>query len=297
MSTPIIKYLKLIIGGFAFAAGFQFFLLPNEIIIGGVSGLSMIIYHLTGFPPGIMIFIGNLPLFFLAWRLLGLRFIAFASLGVLISSLAVDGFALLNVSVTADPLLASIYGGAISGAGVGLIMSAGATTGGSDLAARMLRTRRPDISAGRFIMLIDGAVILLGAFILRRHDAAMYALFSAVISNRVVDLILYGANYAKVMHIITEEGAAISSSIIEKKQRGVTIIPATGGYTGTNKSVLLCAIRQTQQIAGLTQIVRDIDPNAFIIIHDAREIHGLGFQASADIPQTIKREKKHHGER
>lgn len=271
------KYIRWLAGSVLFAVGFQFFLLPNNVLLGGVSGLSMIAHHLTGFPAGVLLFVFNVPLFLISARVLGKKAVLTALCGAALNSVLIDLAALSGIVATTDVLLAAVYGGAIIGTGLGLMFSVGASGGGSDLIARMFRTRRPDISLGRFIMLIDAAVITLGAFTLQRFDSAMYALLTILISNRIIDAILYGVNYAKVAYIITNQGDMLKDEIMQSLQRGVTILPAVGGYSGEDKTVLLCAIKQNQQITELKRLVEEIDPGAFIIIQNTREVQGNGF--------------------
>jgi len=238
----------------------------------------MILHHLTGLPSGIMIIVMNIPLFLIAWKMFGFRFMLFAAFGLVLSSTAIDLFAyyLGSIRPTEDLLLSSVYGGAVMGLGIGLIISAGSTTGGSDLAARMFRRRRPDISIGRMIMVMDAAVIIFGAIILQRYESAMYAMFVTIISNRIVDAVLYGVNYAKVLYIISDKDTQIREKITSM-QRGVTVLKGVGGYTGNEKTVLLCAVKQNQKITEIKRVVYSLDPHAFIIIHEAREVLGLGF--------------------
>lgn len=269
-------YFLIVLGAVVFAAGFQFFYYPNDIIAGGITGISMIINHLTGWPVGVMIIVMNVPLFALAWKHFGLRFMLGSLLGMGLSSILMDLFSMLGVSATDNPLLACIYGGLCTGTGLGLIYLAGATTGGVDIVAKFVRRSRPYMNFGTIILGMDVLVIATFALVFDRFESAMYAVIGMFISARTIDTVLYGINTSKLCYIISEQFEVIKSAITEELGRGVTILHGEGAYTGNPKQIILCVIKR-QQITDVRRIVRMTDPNAFMVITDAKDVFGDGF--------------------
>lgn len=268
--------IKIVIGASIYAGGFRLFLYPNDIVPGGVSGIAMIVNRLTGFPVGTLALLLNVPIFLIAWRVWGGRFLLGSLLGMAVSSLMIDVFAYLPPLVTGNPLLGALFGGAIVGFGLGLVFSAGASTGGSDIVAKLLRLRLPYLNMGRLVLATDVVVIFAFALIFRDFESLLYAIIASFMSSKLVDGVLYGFDYAKVAYIISDRWADLSQRITEELQRGVTLLAAQGAYTGREKQVILCAVKQ-QQIVALKRLVRAIDPQAFFILCEAREVLGFGF--------------------
>lgn len=276
LSEYVLKYAVIVLGSMLFAAGFQFFLYPNSIIVGGVSGIAMIINYLTNLPVGIMTIVLNIPLFIVAWKYFGGKFIISSLVGMLLSSVLVDILALINYSPTNDMLLACIIGGAIKGLGLGMIYYAGATTGGTDIIAKFVRLRFPYINFGTIVLITDAVIIIAFAAIFNRVEAAMYAVISMFVVSKVIDLVLYGIDNSSVCYIISENKEQIAKDITDKLHRGVTIIKGEGAYSHNEKQVLLCVIKRTQ-IADIRKIIKNIDENAFFIVSDAKNVFGKGF--------------------
>lgn len=272
----VIKYTKVFIGSALYAVGFQFFMYPHSIVPGGISGIAMIINYLTQLPVGVLTIILNIPLFIVAWRKMGLSFVISSMIGLVLTSVMIDLLSMVSFEVTDQILLACIYGGAIKGLGLGLIYSAGTSTGGIDIPARLLRRKYPYINYGTLVLYLDIVVILAFAVIFKKYESAMYALVAMFIVSKVVDLVLYGASASKVCYIITDSSDAVKNAITETLRRGVTYLHGEGAYSRKNKEVILCVIKP-QQIVELRKAVREIDEAAFIIISDAREVFGNGF--------------------
>lgn len=270
------EYIFIVVGAAAYAAGFQFFFYPNDIVTGGVTGVAMIINYLTDLPVGVMIIIINIPLFALAWKRFGLRFMLGSLVGMGVSSVLVDLFSLIGLSATDNPLLACIYGGLFTGFGLGLIYLAGVTTGGVDIIAKIVRRRRPHMNFGTIILIMDVVVISTFALVFDKFDSAMYAIIGMFISAKTIDLVLYGIDTSKVCYIISDENEKIKNMITTELDRGVTILHGEGAYTGSPKRVLFCVIKQ-QQIAEVRRIIRATDPGAFMIVTDAKDVFGDGF--------------------
>ena len=277
----IVKYALVVLGSALFAAGFQFFLYPNSIIVGGVSGIAMIINYLIGLPVGIMTIVLNIPLFIIAWKHFGGKFIISSLVGMLLSSLLVDLLATLNYSPTGAMLLACIIGGAIKGFGLGIIYYAGATTGGTDIIAKFVRLRFPYINFGTIVLLTDAVIIIAFALIFDRVEAAMYAVIAMFVVSKVIDLVLYGIDNSSVCYIISENSEQLIKDITDKLHRGVTILSGEGAYSHKDKQVLLCVIKRTQ-IADIRKIIKNIDENAFFIVSDAKNVFGKGFGDISD---------------
>ncbi|MBP3484295.1 MAG: YitT family protein [Oscillospiraceae bacterium] len=276
-----VKYALVALGSALFAAGFQFFLYPNSIIVGGVSGIAMIINYLTGLPVGIMTIVLNIPLFIIAWKHFGGKFIISSLVGMLLSSVLVDVLAVVDYSPTDDMLLACLIGGAIKGLGLGLIYYAGATTGGTDIIAKFVRLRFPYINFGTIVLLTDAVIIIAFAMIFDRVEAAMYAVIAMFVVSKVIDLVLYGIDNSSVCYIISENSEQLVKDITDKLHRGVTILSGEGAYSHKDKQVLLCVIKRTQ-IADIRKIIRNIDENAFFIVSDAKNVFGKGFGDISD---------------
>ena len=275
------QYLLIVVGAALFAAGFQFFLYPNSIIVGGVSGIAMIINLLTKLPVGLLTIVLNIPLFIIAWRYFGTGFIVSSLVGMLLSSVFVDLFALLSISPTNDMLLACIIGGAVKGLGLGIVYYAGATTGGTDIIAKFIRLRFPYLNFGTVVLITDCFIIVAFAAIFNKIESAMYAAITMFVVSKVVDLVLYGIDNSSVCYIISEKSDQLVTDITDRLHRGVTILEGEGAYSHQNKQVLLCVVKRTQ-IADIRKMIKSIDENAFFIITDAKNVFGKGFGDIAD---------------
>ena len=274
----ISKIARLILGCVIYGVGFQFFMYHNAIPTGGVTGVAMIINYLTGLPVGIMGIVINIPLFAVAWKKLGWRFLAASLVGMALSSLMVDALALTPVNLTDDPLLGCVFGGLIKGFGLGLVYSTGATTGGVDIVAKLLRRKYQYINFGTIILILDVAIILAFAMTLGKYDSAMYGLMAMFISTKVIDFVLYGALTSKLCYIISDSSEKVKTDIVNKLHRGVTLLRGEGAYSGREKQVLLCVVKR-QQVMELRKLVRESDEKAFLIFTDARDVYGKGFMS------------------
>ncbi|MBO4831892.1 MAG: YitT family protein [Oscillospiraceae bacterium] len=275
------KYLIIVVGSAVYATGFSFFLYPNSIVTGGVTGIAMIINYLTSLPVGVLTIIMNVPLFIMALRKLGLRFCIGSLVGMILASVFVDIFTSLRINATSNMLLASLYGGLIEGAGLGLVYRVGASTGGSDIASKLLRAKYPYINLGTIILLVDMVVVIAFAVIFKRFDSVMYSIIAMFVSTRVVDFVLYGVSTSKLCFIITDSSDEVKKAITTTLNRGATLLHGEGAYSGASKEVILCAVKK-QQVVELRRLVRSIDENAFIIYTTAQEVFGEGFQDIMD---------------
>lgn len=277
----LIIYAKILIGSVIYAASFRFFIYPNDVVLGGVVGIATILNYLTDLPVGVMTIVFNIPLFIFSWKHLGLKFLISSLVAMLVSSTLMDLMESINFVATTDPLLASTFGGAIKGVGLGLIYSTTATVGGTDIIAKFLRRRYQHINFSTFILAMDVAIFLIFALFFGKLDSAMYSAICMFITTQVVDIILYGAVNSKVCYVITDESVAVKEAITAKLRRGVTYIHGEGAWSGQQKNIILCVIKRNQ-IVELKKLVREIDEKAFMIVSDSREVFGKGFTRISD---------------
>ena len=260
-----------------FGVGFDLFLQPNQINVGGMSGVGQILSCLTGFGSvAFWTFLLNVPLFLLGLKSIGRQFFLGSLLGMLLSNLFLELFSGLPVPET-EPLLAVLYGGLLSGLGLGLVFSVGASTGGSDILGRLLRPKFPGLPIGKIMLAIDAAVVILTGIVFRDVNKTLYSAISIYVSSMMLDSVVYGLDYSTVAMIISDRHEEISKAITEKLERGVTILNGHGYYSGREKQVVLSAIKK-KQVAELKRIVIDVDPDAFIILQEAHQVLGDGFK-------------------
>ncbi|MBO5797394.1 MAG: YitT family protein [Clostridia bacterium] len=272
------SFLHYIAGSVLYAVGVDMFISPNELVPGGVTGISLLINHVVpAFPVGIGIIVINLPLLLLAWRFLGRSFTLRTSFVTVFSSVTIDLLEPFLPHYTNNPLLAAIFGGVLSGVGLVLIFLRGATTGGSEIVARLLERRYPHISIGRLMLLVDGLVIGASALVFGRLEAAMYAAVLVFVSALVMDELIGGTRRTRTVLIITEKREELALSLTNKIQRGITVLDAAGAYTGDPRQVLMCAVRPSE-VYPLRLLVREADPGAFIIVLNSEQVLGAGFQ-------------------
>ena len=266
-----------LIGCLIAGMSFSWLTFPNNIVSGGLTGIGQILNLLTGLPVGVMVIVMNVPLFLMAWRQFGLRFIIYSLIGMVGSSLAIDFFALFRVVLTDDILLAAVYGGLLKGLGYGLIFTTGGTSGGTDILSRMLRRKYAYIQLGNISLCLDAVVVTAFAIIFKRADAAMYTIITMFVSSRVVNLLLYGSANSSVCYIVTVHPHDIARAIGDRLRRGATLLKGEGAYSGEERDVVLCAVKR-QQIPTLKKIVSDIDEHAFVIVTQSHEVFGKNFQ-------------------
>lgn len=275
-------YGLILVGALLQALALRLFLVPAQLASGGVSGLSQIINHYTGLPIGVMVFLGNVPLFFLGWRYLGgTQFALRTAFAVVAFSFLTDFLVPFfpKGGVTHDLLLNTLYGGVISGVGYGLVYRGRGTSGGSDILARVLNHWR-GISLSQSYLLVD-SVVILGAGLTFGWTNALYALILLYISGIAAEGTTEGTNVIRTALIITSEPQAVSRRILEEMERGVTLLPARGGYTGLERTVLYCVVSRSE-VVQIKSLVREADPKAFMVIGQAHEALGEGFKQLSD---------------
>ena len=280
-------YILIAMGALIQAVSLRIFFVPADLASGGVSGIAQLINHFTGWPIGLMILIGNIPLFALGWRFLGGRRFAlrtavaivtyslFTDLLVKLPFFAPNGAAsyLIN-DLKGDIFLNSLYGAIISGIGYGLVYRARGTSGGSDILARILNKWR-GISMTQSYLMVDTLVILSAGFVFGWKQA-LYAMITLYVSGLVAETVLEGGGTVRTAMIVTSKPENVSARVMEDLERGVTVLEGTGAFTGASKPVLYCVISRAE-VSTLKTIVHEIDPEAFMVIGVAHEALGEGF--------------------
>lgn len=264
------------IGSALFALGFAMFLIPNDINTGGISGLAMILRELLGFGSiGTLTLVMNIPLFLIGGVKIGKRFFAGSLIGMVLSSVLIDLFALIPFA-TPEPLIGGLYGGVLCGAGLGLVFMAGASTGGSDILVRLLKKKYRNLPIGSISMMFDAMVVLLTGLVFRDTSKALYSGVVVFVCGQVIDAVVYRFDYSRVALIISKEHEKIAKAISDQLDRGATYLHGSGSYTHQNIEVVLAVVRKGQ-LAELKELVMDIDENAFVIVQEAHQVLGDGF--------------------
>ena len=281
MSAKFRGYLKsytiIFIASVIFGITFDGFFVPNQISLAGITGIGQILNHwFPALPIGVAVILLNIPLFLLGWKYLGGHLLISSAVAMFLTSIMVDIVDAIYKFPPMEPMLACIFGGVCLGLSVGLVLQQGATTGGTDLIARLLKLKFKYLPMGKLLMAVDVVVILAVALEFHNVYSAMYGLIALWISSLVIDKVLYGMDSSKVAYIISQKSDAISKAICSKMRRGVTILHGAGSYSGEPVDVLMCAFKQ-KQIVDLKQNVKDIDPDAFLIVCDAHDVLGQGF--------------------
>lgn len=272
------------LGTAVYAFGLHYFVLPNQLMEGGVTGIGILLNYAFGWPLSLSTLALNIPLFFIGWRMLGGRSMFLTIYGTLsltlflwlIEQAAVAGL-MQPFVMERDVLLAALYAGVTLGGGLGLVFRYGATTGGADIIARIL-SRNRGWSMGQIILVIDAIVISLSLLFIP-VERVLYTLVVVFIATKLIDFIQEGAYSAKAFSIITDHGREIAEAVTKQLDRGVTIVPAVGGYSRGNKEMVYCVVGR-QEVRKLKLIVHAVDANAFIVVSDARDVIGEGFRES-----------------
>lgn len=273
----IIDLLLYLVGSIIYSLAIPTFISPSHISPGGFTGVALIFNFLIKVPVGLTLLILNIPLMLAAYKKLGLYFILRSCAITVLVSFFLYVSERLIPPFNGDVILSAIFGGILIGTGLGLIMIRGGTTGGVDIIAKLINLKFPHISVGRVILLFDGLVVLISAVCYKNFSGMLYSAIAIYVTSITLDFVLYGGDKGKLVYVISENGNAIATEILNGISRGVTKINATGAYTGKNKKILMCAVRR-QEVSLIRNIVKKLDPNAFVIVCEAGEIMGLGFK-------------------
>ena len=287
MKNKIIKAALIVAGAFVTSLGLNLFLEPSGIAPGGISGVAVLINKIAGgrIPVGVLTLILNIPLFIAGYKELGKEFIIKSAVGTILYSVMLDVtvylvepmqrfFSTDNYGEAGHTMLYAIWGGLLMGMGFGLIFRGGATTGGTDIGARLLQKRMSWLTLGQLVLSLDVVFLLVVALTYRSILAAMYTGIAVFVSSKVIDIVEAGVNYAKEIYIFTEKPELLASEILRQLERGVTKLNGEGMYTGKPVDILWCVV-YNRQVPQLRRIVDRHDPNAFIIVNEVRETKGL----------------------
>ncbi|MFM9278956.1 YitT family protein [Paenibacillus jiagnxiensis] len=276
------QIIPILLGTAVYAFGLLYFIIPNQLMEGGVTGVTVLLNYAFSIPPSLSTLVLNIPLFLLGWKILGGRQIIYTGVGIgaltfflwlfekLIDSGWIEPFATEH-----DFILAALYAGVTLGAGLGIVFRFGGTTGGSDIIARILN-RRFGWSMGQILLGIDILIIGLSLLYIPK-EKILYTLVAVFIASKMIDFIQEGAYSARAFMIISDYAQQIAEIVTRDMDRGVTIIPAIGAYSKQAKYVAYCVVSR-QEMRRLHQIVKSVDPKAFVIINDVHDVHGEGFR-------------------
>lgn len=280
--TVAMDLLCYFIGGFSYAAAVNIFNSPNSIAQGGATGIAILLnYIFPVIPIGTLLFLINIPLFVASFIKYGKNFILKTFTATLILSAVIDLQNIViekyNLIYTGDKLLAALFGGALCGLGLGIVFSRGATTGGTDILGKLIKSAVPHMSMGRLVMIMDLCVVLLAGVVYRSIESMLYAVIVFFVSGRTLDFVLYGTDRNKLMMIITEKYDEVAALLRSDFYHGVTVINIENTYDRQNKKMLMTAVH-ANEVAKVKKMVLSIDPRPFIIVTDSTEIRGQGFK-------------------
>ena len=270
---------QIVLGCALGALAYPLFLVPNHIAPGGLTGLATVLNYLFHWPVGTTSLLMNIPLFIIGYRAMGRVFVIRSLVATVLFSVLIDLIPL--PPMTQQPLLGAVFGGVLLGAGLGLILRGGATTGGTDILARLLKRHLREVKMGYVTLAIDTVVLILTGLVFRDISKTLYSAVTLFICSRVLDAVLYGLDYSSVALIISDRYEDVYRAIDKQLDRGVTFLEGRGGYTGAPKTVLMTAVK-SRQISELKQLVQCIDPNAFMIVQPAHQVLGEGFKRYSD---------------
>lgn len=271
------EILQMIIGTWLMGVGLSMFLVPFKIASGGVSGLATVIHYLCGIKTSVLVIALNIPIYVIAFICFDFKFFLRSLAGTLLLSLFMDIMSYVTVDID-DTLLACVFGGAILGLGISFVMRSGGTTGGTDVVVLVVRKFFPNLSVGQLFLVIDGLIVAFAGAVFSSWEVMLYSAAAICISSYVTDTALDGLHYARLVYIMSDMNREITEKIYADMNRGVTGLASVSMYTGKDGKVLLCAVRK-YELTKLKRIIHSVDEDAFIIVSDAKEVLGNGFDA------------------
>ncbi len=278
-----------IAGALIDAVSVNVFTAPNHIAPGGVTGIGTMLNYLFQTPIGMVNMLINIPIVIWAIVEIGYKLVAKSIAAIIIFSIAIDTLALVLPAYEGNPFLAAIFGGVLEGIGLALVFMRGSTTGGTDMIARLLGKHFRHLSMGKLMLAVDLVVIAASALVYQKLESALYAIIAIFVSTRIIDTLLYGTDSGngKLYFIISKKSDEIRQRILDDIDRGVTIIPIQGGYSGDNGEMLLCAVRR-YEVTKINDIIHTADRDAFVIVGEAGEITGEGFRSASSDDKTLR---------
>ena len=278
LKQKLIDYLFLILGNVIFAVGLVAFLEPANISPGGFTGIASLINYTLGLKTGIVLLLLNVPVIIIGYIKFGGGMILRTLISAVISSVAIDTIAAFTPKITDDKIIASLAGGVFMGTGMAFVLLHGATTGGTDILAKLICKKLPFIPFGRVILITDAIVLTLAAIVYKNIETALYSVLTILVSTNIIDRFLYTSSAGKMAFIITTDPEEIKEKIYKTLGRGVTQIKTIGGYSGEEKTLIICALRRSQ-LGQFYRIVREISSDDFVMLADLGEIFGNGFNS------------------
>ncbi len=272
------KIVYIIIGCIICALSYSVFLIPHQIVPGGVTGIAMILHFLYNSPVGVIAILLNIPLFIVAVRVLGISFGFKSLIAIFCTNLLIDFF-IYSVKITTPTdniILAALYGGMLLGLGLGLIFRGEASTGGTDIVGQILN-RFTNMTIGMWIMIVDFVVITLAGITTRSYELALLGYLALFLSSRVIDLVIEGMDYARAVFVISEEYEKIIEAVYKNMDRGATILDGYSAFTRKKRPVIMCVITK-KETPLFKSLVKKIDDKAFVILTDVFEVLGRGFR-------------------
>ena len=277
MKNKLLKNALLIILGSAmYAFSVSLFLTPNQIAPGGVSGIAIMLGHLTGIGVGAFIFLLNIPLLIIGLIKLGKSFFVGTMITIFLTSVLTDLFAKLP-PLTENVMLSALGGGVSLAIAIGLIFKAGYTSGGTDIIVRLIKLRHKHLKTGIIFIAVDGIISIASGIVFENPDNALYALLALVVSSIVLDIVLYGSDEARLVYIITKKEKEISDYILKKLDIGCTLLDCQGAYSGEKRHTVMCAIKK-RDLPQLQEYILQTDRDSFMIVTSANEIYGEGYK-------------------
>lgn len=288
VKTLILDLFFLVIGSIVYAAEVNIFTAPNNIAAGGVTGIATMLNYVLGTPIGLVAFLINAPIVIWAVMEIGWKLVAKTMAAIFLTSFMIDVFSWLP-AYRGDPILVALSAGACEGVGLSLIFIRGATTGGTDLVARLLGRRLPHLSMGKLMLAVDGVVVAVSAFVYGSIENAIYACIVIFVSTRLIDAFLYGvdAGTGKLFFVMSPKVRAMGDRVIQELERTVTYLDSQGGYTGEPSETMLCVVRRFE-VFQLQRIIREEDKHAFVIVGEAAQVTGEGFRPMHPDDRSLK---------
>lgn len=272
------EYFIITLASLVYAVGFNWCFLPNQLAYGGITGVLLILdYLLGGIAVGSWLIVCNIPIFLVGGKLLGKTMLYRSIYAMFLSSALIDVVAYFHTFEPMDSILASIYGGVLTGVSMGVVYTQRASTGGTDLLTRIIRLKVGWIPVGQMMLIIDLFVISLTAVVTQNIHNALYGLMAMYVTAIAMDHVTFGVDKSQVAYIISGKHDQVREALIQKLNRGVTVIPSQGGWSGESRPMIMCAFRH-RQVVSLKNIVREVDPDAFFITCPAYEVLGQGFR-------------------
>lgn len=287
--TAFLDLLFMVLGSAVYAVEVNAFTAPNNIAAGGITGICTMLNYLFSTPIGLASFLINIPIVLWAVVEIGYKLVAKTVTAIVLISLMIDLFSRFVPAYQGDPILVALFAGVLEGVGLSLIFVRGATTGGSDLVARLLGRRLPHLSMGKLMLAVDGAVVAVSAFVYGSVENAMYACIVIFVSTWLIDAILYGfdAGTGKLFYVMSPKVRQMGNRVIQELERTVTYLDSHGGYTDEPGETMLCVVRRFE-VYQLQRIIREEDNDAFVIVGEAGQVTGEGFRSMHPDDKSVK---------